>query len=67
MQGKNWLTFFFEVFFIVCLFGGAGAGRGLRFGCAGILVPPPGIKPVPCAMEARSLNYWIAREVPKAG
>ena len=46
---------------------GAGAGRGLRCGCAAILVPPPGIKPVPCAVEARSLNYWIAREVPKAG
>ena len=30
----------------------------------GILVLQPGIKPVPPAMEARSLNHWTAREVP---
>ena len=30
----------------------------------GILVPWPGIKPVPPAVEAQSLNHWIAREVP---
>ena len=30
----------------------------------GILVPQPGIKPVPCAVEAWSLNHWITREVP---
>ena len=29
----------------------------------GILVPRPGIKPVPPALEAQSLNHWTAREV----
>ena len=29
-----------------------------------ILVPQPGIKPVPPAVEAWSLNHWTAREVP---
>ena len=26
--------------------------------------PPPGIKPVPPAVEAQSPNPWIAKEVP---
>ena len=30
----------------------------------GILVPGSGIKLVPSAVEARSLNHWTAREVP---
>ncbi|XP_073665439.1 solute carrier family 22 member 18 isoform X11 [Tursiops truncatus] len=30
----------------------------------GILVPQPGIEPVPPAAEAQSLNHWTAREVP---
>ena len=30
----------------------------------GILVPQPGIKPTPLAVEARSLNHWTARESP---
>ena len=29
-----------------------------------ILVPRPGIKPLPPALEAQSLNHWTAREVP---
>ena len=29
----------------------------------GILVPWPGMEPVPHAVEARSLNHWTAREV----
>ena len=29
----------------------------------GILVPPPGIKPVPRAVESQSLSPWTAREV----
>ncbi|XP_049561913.1 serine palmitoyltransferase small subunit A isoform X1 [Orcinus orca] len=29
----------------------------------GILVPRPGIKTEPCAVEAWSRNHWIAREV----
>ena len=31
----------------------------------GILVPQPGIKPVPPTVEVRSLNQWTAREVPE--
>ena len=31
----------------------------------GILVPQPGIEPVPPALEARSLTHWTTREVPK--
>ena len=31
----------------------------------GILNSPPGIKPVPTALEAWSLNHWIAMEVPQ--
>ena len=30
----------------------------------GILVPSPGMEPMPPAVEARSLNHWTAREVP---
>ena len=30
----------------------------------GCLDPPPGIEPVPLALEVRSLNHWTAREVP---
>ena len=30
----------------------------------GILVPRPGIKPAPLALEVQSLNHWTAREVP---
>ena len=31
----------------------------------GILVPWPGIKPVPPALEAWSPNYWTSRKVPE--
>ena len=31
----------------------------------GILVPWPGIEPVPPAVEVQSLNYWTTREVPQ--
>ena len=31
-----------------------------------ILVPGPGIEPVPPAVEARSLKHWTAREVPRS-
>ena len=30
----------------------------------GLLVPQPGIEPVPPALEVQSLNHWTAREVP---
>ena len=40
----------------------------LHFGRApwhmGILVPRPGVEPLPPAVEAQSLNHWTAREVP---
>ena len=32
----------------------------------GILVPQPGIRPEPLALEARSLYHWTTREVPHA-
>ena len=31
-----------------------------------ILVPQPGIEPLPLAVEAQSLNHWTAREVLEA-
>ena len=30
----------------------------------GILVPQPGIEPVPHAVEAWGFNHWTSREVP---
>ena len=30
----------------------------------GLLVPQPGIEPMLLELEAQSLNYWTAREVP---
>ena len=36
---------------------------GPRLVACGILVPRPGIEPVPPAVEAQSLNHWTAREV----
>ena len=36
----------------------------LRHVACGILVPQPGIEPVPPAAEAQSPNRWTAREVP---
>ena len=35
-----------------------------RPAACGILTPQPGMEPTPPALEARSLNYWTAREVP---
>ena len=29
-----------------------------------ILVPQPGMEPLPPAVETRNLNHWTAREVP---
>ena len=47
------LTFYFSDFFL-------GGGH---ISCR-ILVPQPGIEPVPPEVEAQSLNHWIARESP---
>ena len=30
-----------------------------------ILVPQPGIEPVPPVVEVQSLNHWTAKEVPE--
>ena len=38
-------------------------GRPCHVAC-GILVPQPGIEPMPPAVEAYSLNRWTVREVP---
>ena len=38
-----------------------------RCSACGILVPQPGIEPVPPAVEAQSLNHWTSREVPRQG
>ena len=42
----------------------------LFFGAAatacGILVPQPGIKPLPSVVEARNPNHWISREFPES-
>ena len=35
-----------------------------RHAACRILVPRPGIKPMPPALGAQSLNHWAAREVP---
>ena len=32
----------------------------------GILVPWPGIEPMPPAVEVQSLNHWTSKEVPVA-
>ena len=47
--------------FILFLWGGGGAPH-----CAArrILVPRPGIEPLPPAVEVQSLSRWTAREVP---
>ena len=44
--------------FIIIFLGGECAVQHV-----GILVPRPGFKPVPPAVEAQSLNHWTAREV----
>ncbi|XP_073666027.1 striatin-interacting protein 2 isoform X4 [Tursiops truncatus] len=38
--------------------------KRLRHATCRILVPQPGIEPVPPALGARRLNHWTAREVP---
>ena len=48
------LFFFKEVCFVIFW---------LYLMVCGILVPQPGIKPVPLAVEEQSLNYWTIREV----
>ena len=46
---------FFKIYFLIFW---------LRHAPCGILVPQPGIEPVPRALEVQRLNHWTAREVP---
>ena len=65
---ENPLSFFFFTVIVVCF-------CSVLFCClvvsghaaqlVGILVPQPGIKPMPPAVEARSPNRWTVREVPE--
>ena len=48
--------FYFTFYFLFLFFGHAAQH-------VGILVPRPGIEPVPPEVEVRSLNQWTAREV----
>ena len=50
------MSFFFFLFFF-----GRSAAQGIL-----VSRPGPGIELVPPAVEARCLNHWTAREVPKA-
>ena len=54
-SGKEDIPFFHFIFFSfwLCLV------------TCGILVPQPGIEPVPPALEPQSLNHWTPREVPR--
>ena len=31
----------------------------------GVLVPQPGIEPMPLALAVQSLNHWTTRDIPK--
>ena len=55
-QTPNLLLWLFIVSFFFFLFGCITA--------SGILVPQPGIEPMPPAVEAQSPDHWTAREVP---
>ena len=59
--GLNWAEAFQAAgtLMTVCLF-------WLCLAACGTLVPQPGIKPVPLAVETQSLNHWTTREVPGA-
>ena len=60
MRGFTLFIFIFKSF-IKKIF-----GRPCHVAC-GILVPGPGIKLVPSAVKALSLNCWTAREFPHEG
>ena len=51
------LLLLFHLFCISCLCGEA----------CGIVVPWPGVEPVPPAVELQSLNHWTTREVHSSG
>ena len=53
----NFIYLFIYFYFIYLYFGPCLAAYG-------ILVPWPGIEPMPSALRAQSLNHWTDREVP---
>ena len=57
------LVFCFCFYLICCLFVFVGGFWSHHAAC-GILVPQPGVEPVPLALGARSLKHWTSREVP---
>ena len=52
-------------FGLECKVLGISKNFGLPHEACGILVPSPGIEPVPPALGAWSLNHWARREVPR--
>ena len=57
----NFLFFFLQGFFFC---GAWGVGRKGYAAC-GILVPQPGIEPMPPALGQWSLKHWTTREIPQ--
>ena len=53
----NFFIFIFKILFIYLFWLHRVAFR--------ILIPQPGIEPVPPAVEGRRLNHWTPREVPR--
>ena len=48
-EGDSYFNFIFWSCHVVC----------------GVLVPWPGMEPIPAALEAQSLNHWTSKEVPE--
>ena len=67
LQSPHWQQFVYSPHLWVCFFLVIVTGLFLFWavpqGMCGILVPWPGIKSMAPAVEARSLNHWIPREV----
>ena len=49
-----------------CLFYLINLVLWLRLVACGVLVPEPGVKPLPSVLEAQNLNHWTTWEVLKA-
>ena len=65
MPGIHFILFYFIfiLFYYFILFYFILCFRPRHMAC-GILVPRPGIKPVPPALGAWSHNHWTTRDVP---
>ena len=59
LQNRGWMLVFIFILFYYYHFGGP------HHAACRILVPRPGIEPMPPAVEAGSLSHWTAREVPQ--